>query len=210
MINLFIKPEWTTQVGDGPDGWQTTWKNGLGIAPLPGVEWKAPRVEVAEGVVHFKLENGAPWADITQQVSVVAGGVYRLSIEAEPQLRHGGNPANDPLSGEIAVIAGNLAWRGTDAFPNNVWTPLAVDVTAVGTGPARLGWSVRLRHQLDQNWYHLRLPRLEVISLPATPGGVPPAAPDGTAPSTNPPPTPPPGGGEPIDELAVLTQLATS
>jgi len=203
MTNLFIKPEWTTQVGDGPDGWQTTWKNGLGIAPLPGVEWKAPRVEVAEGVVHFKLENGALWADITQQVSVVAGAVYHLSVEAEPQLRHEGNPANDPLSGEIAVIAGNLAWRGTDAFPNNVWTPLAVDVTAVGTGLTRLGWSVRLRHQLDQNWYHLRLPKLEVVSLPATP--------DGTAPSTNPPPPPPPGdGGEPTDEFAVLTGLATS
>ena len=149
------------------------------VSSLPDVEWKAPRIEVAEGITHFKLENGALWADTTQQVNLVAGGVYRLSVEAEPQLRHGGNPANDPLSGEIAVIAGNLVWRGTDVFPNNVWTPLVVNVTAVGTGPARLGWSVRLRHQLDQNWYHLRLPKLEVVSLPTPPPGG----------GSNPPPT---------------------
>jgi len=197
MTNLFIKPEWTTQVGDGPDGWQVTWRNGLNISPLPDVEWKAPRVEVGAGIVHFKLENGALWADTAQQVNLVAGGVYRLSVEAEPQLRHDGNPANDPLSGEIAVIAGNLTWRGTDVFPNNVWTPLAVEVTAVGTGPARLGWSVRLRHQLDQNWYHLRLPKLEIVSLPPT----------------NPPPTPPPGddGNPPLTTTAFdrLQKLTT-
>ena len=190
--NLFLKPEWTTRE-EVFANWSIEWRNGLGVSPLPEVEWKAPRVEVDSGVVHFKLENGALWADITQDVSVVAGGVYRLSVEAEPQLRHGGNPATDRLSGEIAAYTGaNPVWRGTDFFPNNAWRPFVADVTAATIGQVKIGWSVRLRHALDQNWYHLRNPRLEVVSLP-TP------APEGDAP-TNPP--------TPITvDLAMLTTL---
>lgn len=176
--NLFQHSEWTTRIGNDPEGWTVGSHNGKETLDGVEVDWKRPNLGVADGKCSISLNNGALWASVAQTVPLVVGATYKLSCTYQADLKHGGVVAGDVLSGEFRFagvsdwVTGAILPFGQDRFPNTTFIAISTS--------ASLGYEVRGRHQLDQNRFHLSLPLLELVSSPNDPG-VP----------TNPPPAPP-------------------